>query len=210
MQGLVIMIGQRLALGFLTMFVVSIIIFAAIEALPGDFAQAILGQGATPEAVAAIRESLGMDRSAAERYLAWLGGALTGDFGVSFGQLSFQSQYGQTGERDVITVADQLAPRFGNTMFLAATAAAVAVPLSLTLGIAAALYRGSIFDRVANIGTLTSISSPEFFVAYVLILLLAAATLGPFPNVIAPSSLPRTTAATSAPAHSLSSGSAPR
>ena len=175
MSRLIVMIAQRLALGVFTMFIVSIVIFAAIEALPGDFAQAILGQGATPEAVAAIRESLGMDRTAVERYFAWLGGAVTGDFGVSFSQLSFQSQYGQTGERDVVTVADQLGPRFANTIFLAATAAAVAVPLSLGLGILAALYRGSVLDRVANIGSLTSISSPEFFVAYLLILFLSAA-----------------------------------
>ncbi len=175
MSTLVRMIGQRLALGAFTLVIVSMVIFAAIEALPGDFAEAILGQGATPEAVAAIRESLGMDRSPVERYFAWLGGVFSGDFGVSFSQLSFQSQYGQTSERDVVTVADQLAPRFANTIFLAAVAAAVAVPLSLALGILAALYRGSIFDRAANVGTLTSISSPEFFIAYILILFLAAA-----------------------------------
>jgi len=169
------MIAERLALGALTLLIVSIVIFVAIEALPGDFAQAILGQGATPEAVAAIRESLGMDRAPVARYFAWLGGVLSGDFGVSFNQLSFQSQYGQTGERDIVTVADQLAPRFANTVFLAAVAAAVAVPLSLALGILAALYRGSLFDRAANVGALTSISSPEFFVAYILILFLAAA-----------------------------------
>ncbi|WP_417516239.1 ABC transporter permease [Minwuia sp.] len=174
MSGLIRMIGQRLVLGLVTLFVVSIIIFSAIEALPGDFAQAILGQGATPEAVAAIRESLGMDRSAVERYFAWLGGALTGDFGVSFNQLSFQSTFGAS-NREVTTVADQLAPRFANTIFLALTAAAIAIPFALTLGILAALYRGSIFDRAANVGTLTSISSPEFFVAYILILFLAAA-----------------------------------
>lgn len=174
MSGLFRMVGQRVLLGLITLFVVSIIIFSAIEALPGDFAQAILGQGATPEAVASIREALGMDRSPVERYLAWLGGALTGDFGVSFNQLSFQSTFGNSSDRDVITVADQLAPRFANTIFLALTAATIAVPFALTLGILAALYRGSIFDRAANVSTLTSISSPEFFVAYLLILFLAA------------------------------------
>ena len=73
MSRLIVMIAQRLALGVFTMFIVSIVIFAAIEALPGDFAQAILGQGATPEAVAAIRESLGMDRTAGRTLLrlAW-------------------------------------------------------------------------------------------------------------------------------------------
>ena len=172
MASIFALIGRRLLLGLLTLFVVSIIIFAAIEALPGNFAQEILGQGATPEAIAAIERDLGLDKSAVERYFGWLGGVLVGDFGVPFAQLSFAGNFG-TANREIITVADQIAPRFGNTLFLAGFAAAVAVPLSLTIGILAALYRESIFDKAANIFTLSSISSPEFFVAYILILFLA-------------------------------------
>ena len=172
MGSIVALIARRLGLGLLTLFVVSIIIFAAIEALPGNFAQEILGQGATPEAIAAIERDLGLDKSAVERYFGWLGGVLVGDFGVSFAQLSFAGNFG-TADREIITVADQIRPRFGNTLFLAAFAAIIAVPLSLLIGVLAALYRGSIFDRVANVTTLTSISSPEFFVAYILILFLA-------------------------------------
>ena len=149
---------KRLALGLLTLVFVSLIIFAAVELLPGDFAEEILGQGATPEAVAVIRAELGLDQPAVTRYFTWLGSALQGDFGVSFGNQR--------------SVAEQLAPRFGNTLFLAAVAACIAVPLAVTIGVLAALYRNSIFDRVANITTLTSISSPEFFVAYILILFL--------------------------------------
>lgn len=166
------LIGKRLGLGLATLFVVSIIIFTAIEALPGNFAQEILGQGATPEAIAAIERDLGLDKSAVSRYMGWLGGVLQGDFGVSFAQLSFAGNFG-TANREVVTVADQVAPRFANTLFLAAVAASIAVPISLTLGILAALYRESIYDRFVNIFTLTSISSPEFFVAYILILFLA-------------------------------------
>jgi peptide/nickel transport system permease protein len=166
------LIGRRLALGLLTLLAVSIIIFAAIEALPGDFAQEILGQGATPEAIAAIRRDLGLDQSAFTRYFAWLGGVLQGDFGVSFAQLSFAGNFG-TANREVVTVADQIAPRFSNTIFLAGVAACIAVPISLTIGLLAALYRESIFDKCANVFTLTSISSPEFFVSYILILFLA-------------------------------------
>ena len=166
------LIGKRLGLGLATLFVVSIIIFTAIEALPGNFAQEILGQGATPEAIAAIERDLGLDKSAISRYFGWLGGVLQGDFGVSFAQLSFAGNFG-TADREVVTVADQVAPRFANTLFLAAVAASIAVPISLTLGILAALYRESIYDRFVNVFTLTSISSPEFFVAYVLILFLA-------------------------------------
>ncbi len=153
------LVAKRLALGAVTLFVVSLIIFGAVELLPGDFAEEILGQGATPEAVAAIRQELGLDRTPVTRYFDWLGSAVQGDFGVSFGNQR--------------SVAEQLAPRFGNTLFLALVAACIAVPLALVIGVLAALYRNSIFDKVANMTTLTSISSPEFFVAYILILFLA-------------------------------------
>jgi peptide/nickel transport system permease protein len=71
------------------------------------------------------------------------------------------------------SVAAQIGPRFENTMFLAGVTALIAVPISITLGVLAALYRNSIFDRATNILTLSSISSPEFFLAYILILFLA-------------------------------------
>lgn len=163
-------IAQRLALGVLTLIVVSMVIFAAVNMLPGDFAQAILGQSATPEAVASIRRDLGLDQPAVVRYFTWLGEMLRGDLGVSFAQLNFQSNMG-AGE--LRTVADQIAPRFANTLFLAGVTAAIAVPFAVGLGILAALFRNSVFDKAANVTTLTSISSPEFFLAYILILFLA-------------------------------------
>ncbi|MBI1417185.1 MAG: ABC transporter permease subunit [Limimaricola sp.] len=171
MNSVLRIILQRLALGLLTLFIVSIVIFTAVNLLPGDFAQAILGQGATPEAVAAIRTGLGLDQPPVVRYLAWLGGAIHGDLGTSFAQANFASFTGTTSGAK--TVAEQIAPRFANTMFLAGVTAAIAVPISVTLGLLAALYRNSVFDRAANILTLTSISSPEFFLAYILILFLA-------------------------------------
>ena len=140
--------------------------------LPGDFAEAILGQGATPEAVASIRRDLGLDQHPVVRYFDWLSGALKGDLGNSFAQANFASFVGDdSGVR--VSVAQQIAPRFANTMFLAGVTAAIAVPFAVMLGILAALYRNSVFDRVANMSTLTSISSPEFFLAYILILFLA-------------------------------------
>jgi peptide/nickel transport system permease protein len=153
-------------LGALTLLVVSILIFFAVELLPGDLAQAVLGQGATPETVAKMREQLGLDQPAPLRYFQWLGGALQGDFGVSL----------ISGER----VSETIAPRFRNTLFLAAYAAVIAVPISIVLGVIVALLRNSVFDRVANVLTLTSISSPEFFLGYILILYLAVNT-GMFP-----------------------------
>ena len=158
---------QRLWMGAITLFVVSIIIFATIEMLPGDFAKAILGQSATPETVAAFQRQIGLDRSPVERYVIWIGNVLQGDFGVSF------SSVGALGGGSQRTVVSLIAPRLENTLFLAGLTAAIAVPLSLTLGMLAALYRNSIFDRTVNLVTLTSISVPEFFVAYILMLFLA-------------------------------------
>jgi len=166
-------VAQRLALGLLTLFVVSIVIFAAVNMLPGDFAQLILGQGATPEAVESIRKDLGLDQPPIARYLQWLAGALQGDLGNSFAQANFASFAGSDTGSGLASVATQIAPRFGNTMFLAGVTAVIAVPISVTLGVLAALYRNSIFDRATNVLTLSSISSPEFFMAYVLILFLA-------------------------------------
>ena len=159
MNGLAMLMAKRVGLGLITLFAVSVIIFAALELMPGDLAEQVLGQSATPETVAQFRKELGLDKAPHIRYFDWLGGALQGDFGVSLANKR--------------SVADQLAPRFENTLFLAALAAAISVPLALTLGVLAALYRNSIFDRVANVSTLTSISSPEFFLGYVLILFLA-------------------------------------
>ncbi|WP_394179019.1 ABC transporter permease [Yoonia maritima] len=171
MDNVLKIIMQRLALGLLTLLIVSVVIFVAVNMLPGDFAQAILGQGATEESVAAIRRDLGLDQPMITRYFDWLGGVVQGDFGASFASANAASFSGTTS--GVKTVAQQIGPRFANTMFLAAVTAVIAVPLSVTLGILAALYRNSVFDRAANIFTLTSISSPEFFLAYVLILFLA-------------------------------------
>ncbi|QIA23793.1 ABC transporter permease [Mesorhizobium sp. AA22] len=149
---------QRLGLGLITLFIVSIIIFSAIAMLPGDFAKAMLGQSATPGTVAAFQREIGIDRPPVERYFAWVGQIVQGDFGSSFAS--------RTGYRR--TVAEIIAPRLYNTMFLAVMTALIAVPLALGLGILAALYRNSWFDRVVNTVTLTTISFPEFFVAYML------------------------------------------
>src|SRR5689334_20026810 len=78
---------QRLGFGIGTLFAVSIIIFSAVTMLPGDFAQAILGQAATPETVAAFDKEIGLDRPPVERYLRWVGGVLQGDFGDSFSSM---------------------------------------------------------------------------------------------------------------------------
>lgn len=149
-------IFSRLALGVLTLLAVSVLIFAATEVLPGDVASAVLGQGATPETLAVFRKELGLDRPASTRYFEWLSGALQGDLGTSM-----------TNKR---AITEEIAPRFMNTMFLAIFAAAIAVPLSVGLGILSAINEGKLVDRVANVLSLMTISVPEFFIAYLLIL----------------------------------------
>ena len=158
---------QRLLRGLGTLFVVSVIIFIGIEMLPGDFAKAILGQAATPDTVAAFQKTVGLDKPPVERYLDWVGGVVQGDFGVSFSSL------GALGGGQERTVASLIGPRLYNTLFLAAYAALISVPLALLLGVLAAFYRNSLFDRIVNAVTLTTISFPEFFVGYVLMLFFA-------------------------------------
>ena len=162
------LVAKRLGLGLLILFVISIIIFFMVELLPGDIAEAVLGMGATEENVAAMREQLGLNQPAPVRYFDWLSGAVVGDFGVS---LVTQTPVGEV-----------IGPRFANTLFLATYAAAIAVPVAIFLGVVVALLRNTLFDRVANVLALTSISSPEFFLGYILILYLSVKT-GMFPAI---------------------------
>ena len=149
----------RIALGLLSLLAVTLLIFAATEILPGDVASAVLGQGATPETLAAFRHELGLDRSAYVRYFEWLNGALHGDLGNAL-----------TNKREILP---DLMKKFNNTLFLAGMAALVAVPLAVGLGIIAAINEGKWQDKLANIVSLATISVPEFFTAYILILVFA-------------------------------------
>ncbi len=168
MHPVLITIVKRLLLGLVTLFVVSAIIFSAISLLPGDFGEAVLGQAATEETVANFRKELGLDKPAPLRYLDWVKSVAKGDLGTSF---SGRSASGQDRSR---SVAEMITPRLKNTLFLAGVTAVIAVPLALFLGLTAALYRNSWYDRSVNVTTITTISMPEFFVAYVLILLFAS------------------------------------
>jgi len=162
------MIGQRLFLGVLTLFIISVVIFGATELLPGDLARELLGQSATQETLAALREQLGLNDPAPLRYWNWLTGVMQGDFGMSMATQK--------------PISELVGARLGNTLFLALYAAALAVPFALLLGVLAALWRNSIFDRASNALALTAISFPEFFVAYTLILWLAQSGL--FPSMV--------------------------
>lgn len=153
------LVVRRLLLGLITLWAVSLLIFASTEILPGDVATAILGQSRTPEAVAAIRSSLGLDRPAYVRYGDWLLHFVQGDIGRSLAN-----------QRDI---APEIRERLGNTLFLAGVAACISVPLSVFLGLVAAIRHDSVLDRAVNAVTLTTISVPEFFIGYVLIIVFA-------------------------------------
>jgi peptide/nickel transport system permease protein len=159
MNSLVTLIVKRLAFGVLTLFVISVFIALGVELLPGDLATALLGQSATPETVAAIRRDLGLDQPLYVRYFDWVFNILQGDLGTSLAN-----------KREV---ADVIGRRLGNTLFLAVVTALIAVPLAVVLGILAALYRETLFDKVITMSTLTTVSFPEFFVAYIVMVVFA-------------------------------------
>ncbi len=152
------LVTQRLALGLLLLLAVSVVIFLGVEALPGDTAQAILGQSATPQALANLREQMGLNQPPLTRYFSWLGGILTGDLGTAL-----------TNGADIATSIKQ---RLGNTLFLAGCAAVISVPLAIVLGLIAARYAGRWPDKLISGVTLTTISLPEFVAAYFVIYLL--------------------------------------
>ena len=168
MNQLSVMIAQRVALAVATLFVLSAFIFLGVELLPGDAAAAILGMEAAQNTLEELRRELGLDLPLHTRYIAWLGKVLQGDFGVSIA--------------NGYEVSHLVGVRLFNTIFLACFAAAISIPLALTLGVLAALYRNTAFDRGINLTTLTTISFPEFFTAYVLILAFSI-NLGFFPSI---------------------------
>ncbi|RWC46928.1 MAG: ABC transporter permease [Mesorhizobium sp.] len=149
------LVAQRIALGILLLLAVSVLIFAGTQILPGDVAQAILGQSATPESLANLREQLGLNDPAFIRYFRWLGGVVTGDLGTAMSS-------GQD-------IATSIQGRLWNTLFLAFWAAVVAVPLAIILGLIAVRYRNGWVDKLISGLALASTSFPEFFIGYVLV-----------------------------------------
>jgi peptide/nickel transport system permease protein len=153
------LIANRLVISLLTLLIVSMLVFLATELLPGDVAQAVLGQSATPDAVAALRSVMQLDQPGWWRYLTWLGGFLDGDLGRSL--------------VNHMPVAQLIGSRLPNSLLLATVTAVVCVPLALTLGITAAIWRSSPYDRVVGVLIVSAVSVPEFLVATLAVLLFA-------------------------------------
>lgn len=149
------LVAQRIALGLLLLLAVSVLIFVGTQILPGDVAQSILGQSATPQALENLRQQMGLNDPAYVRYFRWLGGVLTGDLGTALSS-------GQS-------IAGSIGGRLWNTLFLAFWAAIVSVPLAIVLGLVAVRYRNGFVDKLISGLALASTSLPEFFIGYLLV-----------------------------------------
>lgn len=159
--------SKRLLQAVVSIFIASLLIFLVAEGLPGDVAQMVLGQYATEESLAALRQELGLNRSLHVRYLDWLNGVLHGNFGTSL-------------SRSGIRVGPLLLQRARNSLVLAFGALLFVVPVSLLLGVTAGLNRDSWLDRLISITTLGLISFPSFITGLILILIFSV-YLGWFP-----------------------------
>ncbi len=163
------LIIRRLALGVLTLFLISLVVYAAVVALPGDAATAILGKEATPDRVAALREQLHLNDSVVSQYLQWISGVLTGSFGTSAATQQ--------------PVSALLSDRVANSLFLVFCASVVAIPLSIGIGVWTAMKRDKPVDHVMSTTTLVLAALPEFVIGIGLILLFATGVFHWFPAV---------------------------
>jgi peptide/nickel transport system permease protein len=162
-------IARRLFLGVLTLFVASVVIFAATQALPGDAARSILGRNATPESLAELREQLGLNEPLARQYLDWITGVLTGDLGTSLAS--------------GLPVSEVIGERIEYSAFLMLLAAVISIPLSLVIGAVSARRRDGVFDHTTSAVTLALASLPEFVVGITLVVLFSTTVFTIFPAV---------------------------
>ena len=153
------LIAKRLIAGVVTLFAASVVFFAATEILTGDFASASVGRFTRPEIVDMVRESYGLYRPVYVRYLDWLSHIIEGDLGHSWSS--------------GLSLAPLVSRRMANTLFLAAVTALIAVPLSVALGLIAAVRRGSTADRLISVTALTTLSVPDYVIGYVAVALMA-------------------------------------
>ncbi|HUA07425.1 MAG TPA: ABC transporter permease [Solirubrobacteraceae bacterium] len=160
---------RRIALGLLTLFLVSVVVFAATQALPGNAATAILGRNATPARVAALTRQLHLNESAFAQYAHWLGDVVRGNLGTSAATQQAVTKY--------------ISSRVLNSAFLVLVSAIVAIPLSIGLGVWMAVRRDKPADHVLSVGSLGLAALPEFVIAILLVLLLATNVSHVFPAV---------------------------
>jgi peptide/nickel transport system permease protein len=155
------------ALGIVIMFVVSILVFLATQALPGDAAVAKLGRNATPEALEAFRAQFDLDKPLLAQYFAWVGDLVQGDFGQSLASS--------------VSVSSLIGQRISNSLVLMLVAAAIGIPLGLGVGLLSATKRDGAFDHATSLSTLALAAVPEFVIGIALIVLLATNVWHVFP-----------------------------
>ena len=171
MPPLLRLILLRVGLGCVTLLLVSLVVFAATQALPGDPARAILGKAAANKAVyEGLREELGLNRPLQEQYLSWLQGVMTGDLGDSIVNRG----------TSVVTL---LKPWVINSLYLLVITSLVSIPLSILIGAMQAYWRDRPFDHVTNVTNLVLSALPEFVIGLVLVLLLATSVFHVLPAV---------------------------
>jgi peptide/nickel transport system permease protein len=178
LRGVAGFIVRRTLLGILTLFLVSIVVFAATQALPGDAARAILGRTATPDSLAALREQLNLGEPVLQQYGQWLSGFVSGDLGNSLAANE--------------PVKSVLGKRIENSAVLVLLAALVSTPLAIAFGAISARRRDGPFDHATSIVLLSLAALPEFVVAIGLVVLLGTTVLTVLPavSIIPPDSSP--------------------
>jgi peptide/nickel transport system permease protein len=169
-HGLTGFIIRRLLLGLVTLWITSVIIFAATQALPGDAARSILGKSATPESLATLRQQLGLDKPVLTQYWEWISGVVTGDLGTSLA--------------NSLPVTQNVGERLVYTLFLMLIAGAISVPLGIALGAISARKRDSAFDQTTSVTTLGLTGLPEFVVGITLAVIFSTTVFHILPSVI--------------------------
>lgn len=162
-------IAHRIALGLVSLLLLSMMIFAAAQVLPGNPGRLVLGREATPEAVEQFNERLGLDRPLPVQYVDWLGGAVRGDFGSNY--------------TDGRPVTDELGPALGRSLVLALYAFVLCIPVSILAGVIAALRRGRPTDRAITVTGLSLAVIPEFVLGAILVTVFGPAFLDWFPGI---------------------------
>jgi peptide/nickel transport system permease protein len=169
-HGLSGFIIRRLLLGLVTLWVTSVIIFAATQALPGDAARSILGRSATPESLATLRAQLGLDEPVLTQYWEWITGVFSGNLGTSLA--------------NSLPVTEVVGERLVYTLFLLLIAGAISIPLGISLGAISARKRDSAFDQTTSIATLGLVALPEFVVGITLAVIFSTTVFQVLPSVI--------------------------
>jgi len=169
LRGIPGFVVRRLLLGVLTLWVASLVIFAATQALPGDAARSILGRNATPESLADLRQQLGLNKPVVEQYGDWIGGVLTGDLGTSLAA--------------ALPVTEVIGERIQYSAFLMLIAAIVSIPLAVVIGAVSARRRDGPFDHTMSIVTLALAALPEFVVGIAFVVVFATTVFHVFPAV---------------------------